>query len=171
MLGWLKRPIELSLVEPVPGSTIEIGHIRMLDPSGQDVLANGNFSRGTERWYFTDDQHAIWRIENQYLMTLFESGVVGLASFVLLAGTALAGAMRAMGRGDRMAAPVAASLIAFLCSGVFDYLFEGPRLAALFYIIAFCGLTMMQAPEFRPAVSAISRDRSASRSDRPAIPG
>jgi hypothetical protein len=171
ILGWLKRPVELSLLDPVPGSTIEIGHIRMLDPQGRDILANGDFSRGTERWYFTDDQHAIWRIENQYLMSFFEGGVLGLASLMLLAGTALAGAVRAMGRGNRMAAPVAASLLAFLCSGVFDDLLEGPRLAALFYIIAFCGLMMMPAPELGPAVSAISRDRSASRSDRPAKPG
>jgi hypothetical protein len=171
ILGWLKRPVEFSLFDPVPGSTIEIGHIRMLDPQGRDIIANGDFARGTERWYFTDDQHAIWRIENQYLMSFFEGGVLSLAALMLLAGTALAGAVRAMGRGNRMAAPVAASLLAFLCSGVFDYLLEGPRLAALFYIIAFCGLTMMQAPERGPVVSAISRDRSASRSDRPATPG
>ena len=125
MLGWLKRPVELSLVDPVPGSTIEIGRVRMLDPRGRDILANGDFSRGTERWYFTDDQHAIWRIENQYLMTLFESGVLSLVSFVLLAATALVGAARAMARGDRMAAAVAASLLAFLCSSVFDYFSRG----------------------------------------------
>ena len=112
----------------------------------------------------------IRRIENQYLMSFFEGGVLGLASLMPLSGTALAGAVRAMGRGNRTAAPVAASLLAFLCSGVFDDLLEGPRLAALFYIIAFCGL-MMQAPELGPAVSAISRDRSVSRSDRPAKPG
>jgi len=170
-LGWFKPPVELALFDPVPGSTIEIGHIRMLDPQGRDILANGDFSRGTERWYFTDDQHLIWRIENQYLMSLFESGALGLASFVLLAATALAGAARAMGRGDRMAAAVAASLVAFVCSGVFDYLLGVPRLAALFYLVAFCGLTMMQAPMRGPTVSAISPDRSMSRSDRPARPG
>jgi len=166
-LGWLKRPVELALLDPVPDSTIEIGHIRMLDPQGHDVLANGDFSRGTERWYFTDDQHLIWRIKNQYLMSFFESGALGLASFVLLAGTALVGAVRGIGRGDRMAGAVAGSLVAFLCSGVFDYLLEVPRLAALFYLIAFCGLTMMRAP----AISGISRDRSASRSDQRARPG
>jgi hypothetical protein len=158
------------LFDPVPGSTIEIGPVRMLDSQGHDILANGDFSQGTERWYFTDDQHLIWRIENQYLMNLFEGGALGLASFVLLAGTALAGALCAIGRGDRMAAAVAASLVAFLFSGVFDYLLGVPRLAALFYIIVFCGLTMMQAPMRGPAVSAITPDRSASRSDRPARP-
>lgn len=168
ILGWLKRPVELDLFDPVPGTTIEIGHIRMLDPQDRDILANGDFSRGTERWYFTDDQHLIWRIKNQYLMSLFEGGAVGLVSFVLLVGTALAGAVRAMGRGERMAAAVAASLVAFMCSGLFDYLLEAPRLAALFYIIVFSGLTMMQAPMQAPA--AASRGRSVFRSDPPARP-
>jgi hypothetical protein len=170
-LLWFKRPVELDLFDPVPGSTIEIGHIRMLDPQGHDILANGDFSQGTERWYFADDVHLIRRIKDQYFMSLFEGGALGLASFVLIAGTALTGAVRAMARGDQMAAAVAAALVAFLFSGVFDYLLEVPRLAALFYLIVFCGLTMMQTPMHGPAASAISRDRSASRSDRPAKPG
>jgi VanZ family protein len=170
-LLWFKRPVELDLFDPVPGSTIEIGHIRMLDPQGHDILANGDFSQGTERWYFADDVHLIQRIKDQYFMSLFEGGALGLASFVLIAGTALTGAVRAMARGDQMAAAVVAALVAFLFSGVFDYLLEVPRLAALFYLIVFCGLTMMQTPMHGPAASAISRDRSASRSDRPAKPG
>ena len=61
-LLWFKRPVELDLFDPVPGSTIEIGHIRMLDPQGHDILANGDFSQGTERWYFADDVHLMRRI-------------------------------------------------------------------------------------------------------------
>jgi VanZ family protein len=170
-LLWFKRPVELGLFVRVPGSTIEIGHIRVLDPQGHDILVNGDFSQGTERWYFTDEVHLIWHVKDQYLMSLFEGGALGLTSFVLLAGTALTGAVRAMVRGDQMAAAVAAALVAFLFSGVFDYLLEVPRLAALFYLIAFCGLTMMHTPMRGPAASAISRDRSASRLDRPAKPG
>ena len=142
VLGWFKRPVELALFDSIPGTTIEIGHIRLFDPQHRNILVNGDFSRGTERWYFTDDQHRIWRIHNQYLMSLFEGGVLGLVSFVLLAGTAIAGAVRAMARGNRMAAAVAASLLAFLCSCVFDYLLEAPRLSALFYILVFTGLMM-----------------------------
>jgi len=142
VLGWLKRPVEVALFDPVPGSTIEIGHVRMFDPRDRDVLVNGEFSRGMERWYFTDDEHLIWRIKNQYLMSLFEGGLLGSVSFMLLAAAAVAGAVRAMARGNRMAAVVAASLVAFLCSSVFDCLLEAPRLAALFYIVAFAGLTL-----------------------------
>ena len=158
VLGWLERPVELAVFDAISGTTIEIGHIRMFGPQDHDILANGDFSRGTERWYFTDDQHLIWRIHNQYLMSFFESGVLGLASLVLLAGTALAGALRAMGRGDRMAAAVAASLLAFLCSGIFDYLLEVPRLAALFYIVALSALTMMREPAGAVPGSATSAD-------------
>ena len=151
-LGWLRRPVELALVVPNPGTTIDVGHIRMFDPQGHDILANGDFSRGTERWYFTDDQHLIWRIHSQYLMSWFEGGVLGLAAFLSLAGTALVGAARAMGCGDRMAAAVAGSLVAFLISGLFDYLLEAPRLSALFYLVAFTGLTML-----KPASSSTAR--------------
>jgi hypothetical protein len=154
VLGWLERPVELALFDPVPGSTIEIGHIRMFDPRDRDILANGDFSHGIERWYFTDDQHLIWRIKNQYLMSLFEGGLLGLLSFILLAAAAVAGAVRAMAQGNLMAAAVAASLFAFLCSSVFDCLLEAPRLSALFYIVAFTGLTMMTGYEPASTVSA-----------------
>ena len=169
-LRWFKRPVELALFNPVPDSTIEVGHIRLLDPRGRDILANGDFSRG-HRWYFSDDQHLIWRIENQYLMSLFETGALGLASVVRLAGTALVGALRADGAGDRMAAAVAPPWWPSCAPACFDCLLGVSRLAALFYIIVFCGLAMMQPPLRGPGMSAISLDRSASRSDRPARPG
>jgi VanZ family protein len=171
VFGWLKRPVELALFDPVPGSTIEIGHIRMLDPQDHNIIVNGDFSRGTERWYFTDDEHRVWRMLNQYLMSLFEGGALALVALILLAGAALAGAARAIGRGERMGAVVMGSLVAFLCSSAFDHLLAVPRLAALFYLVAFSGLTMIQPPSLGPAVSAISRDRSGSRSDPPARQG
>jgi len=165
-----KRPVELSLFDSVPDSTIEIGHIRLLDPQGHEILVNGDFSRGIERWYFTDDQHLIWRIKNQYLMSWFEVGVLGLVSLVLLAGAALAGAARAIGLGERMGAVIIGSLMAFLCCSAFDDALAVPRISALFYIIAFSGLAKVQAPRLAPTEAAISRDRSGSRSGPPATP-
>ena len=68
-----------------------------------------------------------------------------MASLVLLAGTALAGAACAVGRGDRMGGIVLGSLAAFLCSSAFDDLLAVPRLATLFYLVAFSGLTIAAA--------------------------
>ena len=165
ILGWFNRPVELAFVNPVSGTSIDIGHMRMLDPQGRDVLDNGDFSRGTERWYFTDDQHLIWRVKNQYLMSFFEDGALGLASLVLLAGTALAGAACAIGRGDRMGSIVLGSLTAFLCSSAFDDLLAVPRLATLFYLVAFSGLTMLQQARRRPMVSILAPTVEGSKSD------
>ena len=100
-------------------------------------------------------------------MSLFESGALGL---ILLAGTALAGAVSSIRRGELMAAAVAASLAGFLCSGVLDYVLGAPRLSALFYIVAFSGLTMMQPPMRGLAAPGVNLDRSGSRSDPPARP-
>jgi glycopeptide antibiotics resistance protein len=143
LFGWLRRPAELSVVDLVPGTTIDLGDVRMLDDRGHELLANGDFLRGTEGWYFTDDNHLAWRIENQYVMTFFEGGVLGLAAFVLLAAAALLGAARGIGRGEPVAACVAASLAGFLVCCMFDCLLDAPRLATLFYLVAFCGLTML----------------------------
>ena len=151
VLGFLKRPVELSFFNPTRGTTIEVGHIRMLDPQDRDFLANGDFSRGTERWYFTDDDYILWRIHSQFFESLFETGVLGLIALILLTVTALVGGARALGRGDSMAAAVIGSLVAFLLSGLFDNLLEVPRLGTLFYIVAFTGLTMMPAPARKQA--------------------
>jgi O-antigen ligase len=87
-------------------------------------------------------------------MSLFEGGLLGLVSFILLAAAAVAGAVRAMAQGNRMAAAVAASLLAFLCSSVFDCLLEAPRLSALFYIVVFTGLGMLARHEAAPPMRA-----------------
>jgi hypothetical protein len=146
LFGWWRRPVELALVDLVQGTALDIGHVRFLDPQGRDLLANGDFSHGTERWFFTDDDHLVWRVENQYLMNFIEGGAVGLAAFVLLAGAALVGAARGMARGDSIAACVAGALAGFLVCATFNSLLDAPRLATMFYLIAFCGLEMLSRP-------------------------
>lgn len=110
-------------------------------------------ARGLERWLPTDDDHAIWRIKNQYLMSFFEQGALGLAALLLLAAAALRDAWRAAARGNAMAPALAASIAAVLASSLFDCPLEVPRLAALFYLIAFAALAVGDnaAPENRRA--------------------
>ncbi len=146
VLGHLRRPVELSVYAPVPGTVIEIAGVSLEDAEGRELVANGDFAHGLEHWFLTDDDHAIWRIENQYLMTLFETGALGLAALLVLAGTALAAALRASRRGDAVAPALAAALVAVLASGLFDCQIEVPRLAALFYLVAFAALAIDAAP-------------------------
>lgn len=154
VLGWIRRPVALSLFDPLPGTAIDIASVRLTDPSGRDVVANGDFADGTTRWYFTDDDHLVWRIKDQYLMTLFEGGALGLAAFLLLIVAALIGAARAASGGDLMGVAVFAALISFLCSSAFDYLLEAPRLATLFYLVCLIGLAGFRAPRPMQPVAA-----------------
>lgn len=140
LFGLIRRPVELSLSDSVLGSTIEIENVKLVSPHGLDIVANGDFGQGMSRWYFTDDDHLAWRIKNQYLMTLFECGTLGLGVLLLTALGGIGGAVKSLLRGNLMAAAIAASLVAFLCSSAFDYLLEVPRLATLFYLICFIGL-------------------------------
>lgn len=145
-LGILRRPTELAFVLPRRGTMADIADIRLVDPAGRELVANGDFAQGRARWFLTDDRHTLWRIENQYLMTLFEEGMLGLGAFVLLGAAALGGALGALARGEPMMPAFAAALAAFLFSALFDCPLEVPRLAALFYLVAFAAMALGEAP-------------------------
>jgi len=143
--AWLPRPVELAFSLD-PGQTpVDIRDVRLIDAAGRNLIANGGFAAGTERWLFTDDAHLSWRMHDQYLTMVFERGWLGLAAFLLLAGWTLVRAARGCGRGERDAAVIAAGVTAFLVSGIFDYVTEAPRLATLFYLFCFAGFWLDRA--------------------------
>jgi len=149
----LRRPVELSLFVPGRGTSLDIADVGLTDAAGHALLANGDFARGIDRWLPTDDNHAIWRIENQYLMTWFEEGALGIAALLLLAAASLSAAWRATAQGDAVAPALAAAVAAVLASGAFDCPLEVPRLAALFYLIAFAALAAGERAQPRAGTS------------------
>jgi hypothetical protein len=152
--SWLRRPVDLAFSQEPDQSPVDIRDVRLIDPQGRNLVANGDFKAGTERWLVTDDDHRSWRMHDQYLTVLFEGGCFGLIAFLVLAGWTLLRTARACLLGFREGAVVAASLSAFLVSGIFDYLTEAPRLATLFYLLCFSGFWIG-----RPAAGA-SANRS-----------
>jgi hypothetical protein len=139
-LGWLRRPVELSLVGGPAGHHVDIRGVRLTDEAGQQALANGDFSHGLDRWLLTDDDHLSWRMKDVYLMLLFQTGAFGVLAFLGLAGTAIAGGGAAVWRGEVAGAAVTGSVAAFLVSGLFDDVLEPARLATLFFLVCWCGL-------------------------------
>ncbi len=144
--GLLRRPVELALFGPV-GHRIDIRDITLTNDTGQPELVNGDFTHSLDRWIFTDDSHVAWRMLNQYLMLFFETGIIGLAAFIALAGLAFAGGIRAVQRGHPIGAPVAGAIAGFMVSGLFDNVLEAPRLATLFFVICCCGLIQWQSKD------------------------
>lgn len=148
-LGWLHRPVELSLSGPI-GHRVEIRDIRLTDDAGRTLLANGDFANGLDRWVFTDDDHVHWRMFNQYLMLWFETGALGVAAFLALGGLAVAGGIRATWHGAVTGAAVTGSVVGFMASGLFDNVLEAPRLATLFFLVCLCGLVQWEDRRHRP---------------------
>ena len=146
--GLIRRPVELSLFGTSEGTTIAIRDIGLADDSGRQLLANGDFRQGMDRWIFTDDSHVSWRILNVYLMLLFETGWVGLAAYLAVAGLAIASGVRAAMRGDPIGGAVAGSVVSFLISGMFDNVLEAPRIATLFFLICFAGMMLWETKPF-----------------------
>ncbi len=142
--GPVRRPVELSLYGAAIGSWFAVRDVRLTDDAGRSLIENGDFTRGMARWLFTDDSHVSWRILNQYLMLLFETGLAGLIAWLALAGAAVAGGTRAALRGDPMGSAVAGSVLSFLVSGLFDNVLEAPRLAALFFLVCLSGLMTLE---------------------------
>jgi hypothetical protein len=152
VLGVIPRPVEFALYATAVGSTISFRDVSLRDNEGNELLANGDFRHGLDRWLFTDDDHLAWRIKNQYLMRLFELGVVGLTSLLAVCGLALAGGVRAALRGDPMGGIVAGAVVAFLISGISDDVLEVPKIATLFYLICFAGMLLWEvSPSPQPS--------------------
>lgn len=152
------RPIEFYL-SVAPGVSIDLSALRLTNPAGTNLLRNGDFSQGIDFWFFTDDNHVLWRIFNQYLTSFFEGGLLGVAALILLLAGGLAGTMRALARGEGEAASLAGALAAFAVSGLFDAPLEAPRLAFLVYLIAFTALALGRPPCPVPQILSQGRDR------------
>jgi VanZ family protein len=137
--GWSARPVELALTNTAPGTVVDVDNVRLLDAHGQDLVANGDFSRGNNHWFFSSDDHLAWHAKNLGVQIFFEQGVLGLIAFFVAVGYALARLAGGTVRGDLWSGVLFASLVAFLLVGLFDSLFDAPRLALLFYLLLFAG--------------------------------
>lgn len=151
LIGWLSgRPVELALYNPVHGTTVDIDTVSIAaetgPAAGQQLLVNGDFEAGTDRWFYAADNLAIWRIENMWLMTLFEQGWLGLVGLALVVVAALLALVRRIAGGlpeeAGAAAVLLASLSGFLVVGLAHGLLDAPRLATLFYLLLILALCL-----------------------------
>ncbi|HVZ08538.1 hypothetical protein [Rhodopila sp.] len=143
--GLLHRLVEFSVF--IQHGRVEVRNVSVTDAAGNQLLANGDFAQGLDRWLFTDDTHVAWRMLNVYLMLLFETGLLGVAAYLALAGAALLQALASARSGIPGAAPVVGAVTAFLVSGLFDDVLEAPRLATLFFLVCIAGLLTRPAAD------------------------
>lgn len=131
-----RRPVELALYNPARGSIIDVDNVKLIDDTGTNLIANGDFSRGQDRWFFTVDDLMPWQSSNHWGQIIFEQGWVGLWAFNFLILTLLVGLLLKVHQGDLFSGVVFAGVLGFLTVGLFGSLFDTPRMATLFYFVS-----------------------------------
>jgi hypothetical protein len=141
-----RRPVQFSLYNPVPGTLVEIDNVRLLDERGEDLLKNGDFSKGGDFWFFKSGDHLFWHIKNLWVHLLFEQGWLGVVLFSMIMMLALVRLLRAVGQGHVEATVMLAVLGAWATVGIVDSLVDAPRLALLVYGLLFISAAWGAAP-------------------------
>ncbi len=122
---------------------MSITDIQLIDSHGTDIIANGDFAQGGDRWFFVSDfEHLAWHTKNLYLHVYFEQGFFGLGLFLLMNGVAIYLLCAQLVRGQNFAIPILSSLAGFLVVGFFGSIVDNPRIALLYFLILFLALLL-----------------------------
>jgi hypothetical protein len=162
-----RRPAQLAFEVLRSGYWIDIDDVHLLDSTGRDLLANGEFSANPDRWFYTSDHnHLPWHAKNMVLSILFDQGWTGLLAGLALLSVVACATWRLAGVHDDARAAWFAALSGFFVVGVFDTLLDVDRIAVLFYLMLFIGL-------LKPAANASAEAKPLSRKsiDRNSRPG
>jgi glycopeptide antibiotics resistance protein len=128
----LQRPVKLSMFNQGKDILIDVDNVSLLDDAGDNLVRNGDFSEGMQRWFFSTDSHLAWHVKNLFIHVLFEQGWIGLLAFTLLLAAAGLTLLRRASH-DAMALTLLISLTSFLIVGLVDSLIDEPRLDFLFF--------------------------------------
>lgn len=141
------RPVKLSIYNSNSHAVVDVDNVRLQAPDGGELLVNGDFSRGLERWFFTVDNDKPWHIWSLPIQVLFDLGWLGAIALSLFIAVGLWRAARNAWCGDAMAGAVLASSVGFIVIGTLDSLVDSPRLLLLFLLLVwFCGRAKMRFP-------------------------
>ncbi len=140
----LTRPIKLSLTHALAKSTLDIDNLHLLSRQGNDLIVNGDFSQGLDRWFFSiaGTTHAHWRTHNLFVGVLFDQGWLGLVAILAVFGVALTRSIQAVRRSDPLGAASLAALSGFVLGALLDTQVDSARILLLLLLLvwsAVCG--------------------------------
>lgn len=134
---WYAPRIKMfSLAVGNTSGSADIDDVTLTGPDGRNLLANGDFSNGMQRWFFSSDRdHMPWHAKNLLVNVLFDQGYVGLTIFLLIIATALWRLNLGKARQYEFAPYFSAAIIGFLVVGIFDSLIDVPRLGLIWFLL------------------------------------
>ncbi|HEV7914364.1 MAG TPA: hypothetical protein VGP22_11380, partial [Albitalea sp.] len=148
---WPSRSGVFSIGLMHAGSAAAIDNVVLTGDGAANLLLNGDFAHDLAGWFPSAQQYFVpWHIDNLYLETLIEQGIIGVAAYGLLIGSALAGLLSTRGRRLPAAPFLAGSLVGTLVLGLVSSLFDVPRVAALFLFVACLSLHLTALTARKP---------------------
>jgi hypothetical protein len=159
--GLLRPPTQLEIAAEGANASIDVDNVSLRDLGGPELISNGSFSNANDYWFFSSDRnHMPWHVKNFVVNTIFEQGWLGLVVLSLLI-CYVAGDLAVRGlHGDLSASVYLAALAGFLVVGMFDSLFDVPRLTLVFFMVLVVAV-------LRPAkVHAVRRNGTVGRKSR-----
>lgn len=135
--GMLRTPTQLELYTTQPNTAADVDNISLRDATtGAELIKNGSFSYGNDYWFFSSDRnHFPWHVKNFAVNLFFEQGWFGLAAMaLLLCYTSVDLLVRAL-HGATDAAIYLAALAGIMVVGMFDSIFDVPRLTLLTFLV------------------------------------
>jgi len=122
-------------------SVIDVSELRLVGPDGEDVLVNGSFAAGGDRWFaYNDFSHLPWHLKNLYVALYFDLGLLGVFAFLILVLVAVWRSLAHGRRGYPFRSAVAAAMIGFLALGAAGTLLDVPSLMTIFLLLTTAGL-------------------------------
>lgn len=122
------RPVKLSLYNAEAGKVVEVDRVSLRTADGLELVSNGDFARGMDRWFFSVDNDLPWHIWSLPVSLLFDLGWLGLSAHALFFALALARSGHAAWQGDPLAGVLLAALAGYLVLGSMDSLMDSPRM-------------------------------------------
>ena len=145
------RPTFFELSVDSMRQVVEIARVQLVDHSGRQLLANGDWSQGSAHWFIISErEHLPWHIKNMALHLLFEQGIAGLALLAIVTIAALARLSFGAARQSPLAAAIVAALAGYFVVGLFDSMLDVPRTAFMFYFVV---LLAWAIPPARPGAA------------------
>lgn len=130
------------------GGVADFDNIRLVGPHREELLENGEFSRGLARWFPAAQAYFVpWHMDSLFLDVLVERGLAGLLLLAALMAYALWHLVVGRARSLPLSPYLAASLCAALLVGLVSSFMDAPRVAFLFYLLTLYAIQTTQETE------------------------
>ncbi len=140
------RPVEISILNRGIKQEILIDNVKLLTPSGNQLLKNSEFDQGMDHWFLYSGDHLAWHIKNIWFDAFFEGGAIGLLILITLVFVLMTAAVRRTKGGDQLVIALAAGFGGLLIVGLFDSLFDDPKIGFLFFLSCWILLSNINYP-------------------------